>query len=143
MLEALETRFFDHSQEFCSAASLAQVQHCQHRCFLSAPFRLFANVNTLSRLERFGQAVQSVAPPPPPRKTARAWAHPGAEDGGVIETAAAAADAAVDASPKVCSSRQLVISQCCFCSLTFVPAKEALSMIAHFSSACDSVAWTK
>ena len=143
MLEALEARFFDHSQEFCSAASLAQVQHCRHRFFLSAHFRLSQTCNILSFLEHFCQAVQSVAPPPPSRKTARAWAHPGAEDGGVIETTAAAVDAAVHSSPKVCSTRQLVLLLCCVRSLTFVSAKEALSMMAHFLSACDSVAWTK
>ena len=69
MLEALEARFFDHSQEFCSAASLAQVQHCRHRFFLSAHFRLSQTCNILCFLEHFCQAIQSVAPPPPSLKT--------------------------------------------------------------------------
>ena len=55
------------------------------------------------------QAVQAVAPPPRPRKAARAWAHPGTEIGGVIcTTAAAAMQDDADQSPKVCCAMQLV-----------------------------------
>ena len=96
MLEAIEARLVDQSQQFCSNAALTEVP--RHLLPL-----LRGRLEQLFKTAFCCQAVQSVVPPRPPRKIGRAWAHPGTENGGVIGGAAAAVvDDALEQSPKVC-----------------------------------------